>query len=76
MASQEWVPLKMLKESNPIDVSKFVTDRNIADETPVAWWVPFVLMKRDRIIFSVNLRVQKATRKFGIKIPTSVAYCS
>ena len=33
-------------------------------------------MKCDRIISAVNPRVQKATHKFGIKIPTSVAYCA
>ena len=30
--SQEWVPLKLLKESNPVEVAEFVTARNIADE--------------------------------------------
>ena len=57
---QEWVPLKLLKESNPLEVAEFVTARNITDDNTFAWWVPFVLRKRDRNISAVISRVRKA----------------
>ena len=74
--SQEWVPLKLLKESNSVEVAVFFIDQNIADEPSFSWWVPFVLRKRDRIISAVNSHVRKATHKFGIKISTSVVDCA
>ena len=43
----------------------------IAGELAFAWWVPYVLKKCDRIVYSINPRVKKATHKFGINIPTS-----
>ena len=46
---------------------------NIADEVAFAWWVPYVLRKYDRIIYTINSRVKKATHKFGIEIPTAYA---
>ena len=29
---KQWTPLKVLKESNPVDVSKFVTSKGISNE--------------------------------------------
>ena len=34
--SQTWVPLKLLKESNPVEVAKYVKARNIDDEPAFA----------------------------------------
>ena len=73
--SQTWVPLKLLKESNPVEVAEYVKARNINDDPAFAWWVPYTLRNRDRIISDVNSRVRKATHKFGIKIPTSIEHC-
>ena len=30
--TQQWIPLKILKESNPVDIAEFVKSRGIADE--------------------------------------------
>ena len=38
-----------------------------------AWWVPYVLSKRDRIIKAVDKRYFKTTYKFGIEVPKTVA---
>ena len=70
--SSSWIPLKVLKESNPIEVAEYVTALELQDELAFAWWVPYVLRKRDRIIASLNMRVKKKTHKFGIQVPTSV----
>ena len=73
--SQTWVPLKLLKESNPVEVAEYVKARNVDDEPAFAWWVPYTLQKRNRIIPAVNSCVQKAAHKFGIEIPTSIEHC-
>ena len=52
--TSSWVSLKILKESNPVEVAEYVTALNIADEPAFAWWVPYTLKKRDRIIAAVN----------------------
>ena len=69
-----WTSLKDLKESNPVEIAEYVTSRDIASEPAFAWWVPFTLRKRDRIIAGVNSRVRKSTHKYGIEIPTSVKH--
>ena len=58
-----WVPLKDLKESNPIDTVEFAMARGIADEAAFAWWVPYTLKKRDVIIGKVQARFRKTTEE-------------
>jgi hypothetical protein len=70
--TKQWIPLKILKESNPVEVAEFVTARDIADEPAFSWWVPYTLKKRDRIIAAINSRVKRRTHKFGIEVPTSI----
>ncbi len=35
--SQQWIDLKILKESNPVQVGAYVTARRIQDEPAFAW---------------------------------------
>jgi hypothetical protein len=35
--TRQWIDLKILKESNPVQVAEYVTARNIADEPAFAW---------------------------------------
>ena len=55
--TKSWVPLKVLKESNPVEVAEYISSRKLAGEAAFAWWVPYTLRKRDRIISAVNSRV-------------------
>ena len=52
--SETWVPLKDIKESNPVDVAEYAKASDIDDEAAFAWWVPYTLRKRDIIISSVK----------------------
>ena len=70
----KWVSLKDLKESNPIKVAEYVTARDIQEEPAFAWWLPYTLRKRDRIIASVNSRVRKSSHKYRIEILTSIKH--
>ena len=45
-----WIPLKYLKESNPIEVTEFAMSRFIQDKPAFAWWVTHFLRKRAIII--------------------------
>ena len=67
-----WKSLRDFKESNPIEVDEYVTADGIQDKPVFAWWVPFILHKRDRIIAAVNSHVRKSSHKYSIEIPTSV----
>jgi hypothetical protein len=72
--TRRWIDLKILKESNPIQVAEYVTARNIADKSAFAWWVPYVLRKQDVIVSAVITRVRKTSYKYGIELPTSVKH--
>ena len=72
--SQTWIPLKDIKESNPIEVAEFAMTKGLEKEPAFAWWVPHTLKKRNRIISAVNARLRKKTHKYGIEVPRSVEH--
>ena len=67
-----WIPLKLLKESNPIELAEYAVARSIHDEPAFAWWVPYTLKKRARIVSQVHARVTKHSMKFGVTVPSTV----
>jgi hypothetical protein len=70
--SSQWVPLTDLKESYPVQVAEYAHNNKIASEPAFAWWTPYVLRKRDRIIKKVKQGYRQRTHKFGIEVPRSV----
>ena len=70
--SKEWVPLKVLKNSNPLEVAEYAKSRGIDNQPAFVWWVPYTLRRRDRIIAGVNSRVRRTTHKYGIEVPRTV----
>jgi hypothetical protein len=69
----DWVPLKDLKESYPVEVAEYAKANKIADEPAFVWWINDVLRRRNRIISKVKSRYWKTTHKFGLELPHSVA---
>jgi hypothetical protein len=67
--TRQWMPLKILKESNPVQVAEYVMARNLSEEAAFAWWVHYVLRKRDIIVSAVKSRVARTTHKYGIELP-------
>jgi len=67
-----WESLKELKESNPLEVAEYAVANNIASEPAFAWWVPYTLKKRDRVIKAVKNRYSRTYQKFGIELPKTV----
>ena len=72
--SKQWVKLKDLKESNPVDIVEYATACGIKEEPAFAWWVPYTLRKRYMIVSAVSSRVRNCSHKYGIEIPTSIAH--
>ena len=68
----DWIPLKDLKESYPVEVAEYAKANRIAEEPAFAWWVNDVIRRRNRIIAKVKSRYWKTTHKFGIELPHSV----
>ena len=69
---EQWVPLRILKECNPIEVAEFAFSRNLEEEAAFSWWVDYTMKKRDAIITSVTSRISHSTHKYGIEIPQSI----
>jgi hypothetical protein len=70
--SSNWLPLKDLKQSYPLEVAEYALANKIAEEPAFAWWVPYTLKKRERIISKVKTKYWLRTHKYGIQIPKSV----
>jgi hypothetical protein len=71
--STNFLPMKEVKESNPVELAEYAISAGIANEPAFAWWCRHVLRKRDRLIKKVKTRYWKRTHKFGIELPKSVA---
>ena len=67
--SRQWIDLKVLKESNPVQVGEYVIARGIQHEPAFAWWVPYTMRKRDVIVAAIKSRIKRTTHKYGIEMP-------
>ena len=64
--------MKDIRQTYPIDLVDFAIQKGIAEEPAFAWWIPFVIKKRNRIIAKIKFEYLTRTHKFGIIIPRSV----
>ena len=70
--STSWLPLKELKETNPVEVAQYAKSNQIIEEPAFIWWAPFVLKKLIRMIKMSKSKHVRKNYKFGIQIPTSI----
>ena len=70
--STDWLALKDLKESYPVELAIYATNRNIQDEPAFAWWVPYVLKKQKRILKKIKSKYWARTHKYGVRVPRNV----
>ena len=70
--SESWIPLKDMKQSNPLEVAEYAFSRGIHTEPAFHWWVPYILRKRDVIISSIKSRLRKICHKYGVQIPKKI----
>ena len=70
--NDQWIPLKDLKESHPVDVAEFAVAKGINREPAFRWWIPFTPKMRDAIIATVRSRAVKRIHKYGVEVPSDV----
>ena len=71
--SLSWVPLRELKDSNPVEIAEYAIANQISEEPAFSWWVPHVMRKRDRIIQKLkSKKYWHRTHKYGIELPKTV----
>jgi hypothetical protein len=58
-----WERLADLKESNPVEVAKYVATNSVLDTPAFVWWASHVLKKRTKSIASVTKHYHKRTHK-------------
>jgi hypothetical protein len=68
----DWLPLKDLKESYPVQVTEYAVTNKIAEQPAFAWWLPYIHRKRERIIQKVKTWYWKCTHKYRVELPKSV----
>ena len=68
----QWIPLKDIKESNPVSTAEYALSNDLMDEPAFKWWAAYTLKKRDHIICAIVRRKKKGL-KYGIKVPETVA---
>jgi len=69
-----WLPLKDMKEANPLELAEYAVANKLEEEPAFAWWVPDTLRQRNRIISKLKTKYWRTLHKFGIKIPKSVEH--
>ena len=70
--STSWEPLVDIKNAYQVQTAEYAITAGIQDEPAFAWWVPFILKKRNHIISAVRKRYHRQTHKFGIELPKTV----
>ena len=64
-----WMNLVDVKDASPIELAEYAVANKIHDEPAFAWWVPYCLRKRSRIIAKVKTKYWKTTHKYGVRLP-------
>ena len=70
--TEQWIPLSIMKNPNPVEVAWFAVARVIDREPAFSWCVPYNLCRRELIIDVVNSRVKWVTHKYGVELPRTV----
>ena len=70
--SDYWVPLKDLKQSNPVDLDEYDVENYIKYEPAFNWWFKDTLKHRDRIISKVKYKYWRTSHKFGIRVTKTI----
>ena len=70
--SVDWVPLKDLKQSNPVELSEYSVANEISDEPDFSWWVKETFCCQGTIISKVKSKYFRTSYKFGIRVPKTL----
>ena len=64
--------MKDVKDSYPVELAEFAVQNKIDSEPAFAWWSPYVLKKKARIISKIKSKYWDRTHKYGIRVPKTV----
>ena len=67
--TSEWLPLKCVKDHNPIELAEFAVAQKIQDEPAFVCWVCDTLQWQAWIISKLKPKYWCTTQKFGIRLP-------
>ncbi|KAL7544893.1 hypothetical protein ACHAWF_008256 [Thalassiosira exigua] len=67
--TSSWLPLRDVKEASPIELAEYAVAMGLDKEPAFAWWVDYVLKKRDRIIKKAKSKYWRTTHKYDIRVP-------
>ena len=70
--STDWVSLKDINKSYPIELSYYANIIKIDDEPMYAWWVPYVQKNIEVIRSKVKSKYWQRTHKYVLQLPKSV----
>ena len=71
--NSEWLPLKRIKDNNPVELAEYAVANKLEDEPAFRWWVQDVLRRRSRIIGKMKSKYWRTTHKFGVRLPKDAA---
>ena len=54
----EWVKLKDLKESHPVEVAEYAKANQLLQEPAFRWWAPYALNTKNRILSAMKKRYE------------------
>jgi len=69
-----WLPLKDVKQSNPIEMAEYAIANKISDEPTFVWWVPDIMWKKNHTVNKLKTKYWRTSHKFGIEIPKLVKH--
>jgi len=72
--STSWLPLKDVKDANPLELAQYAVANKISEEPAFMWWVQEILKKKKQIIAKIKTRYWWTTHKFRIEIPKLVEH--
>ena len=52
-----------------MQICEYINSCGVQNEPAFAWWVLYVMQKRDVIVSAVKLRIRRTTHKYGIQMP-------
>ena len=67
-----WLPLKDLKETNPVELATYVIANIIDSEPALDWWTKELLHKQKRLIKLSHKHAIQTGYKFGLRLPFTV----
>jgi len=71
--TSDWIPLKDLKESEPLRLAQYAVANGLVELPAFKWWVPTVLRQSKRMLSKLkSSKTRMRSHKYGIKIPRTV----